>query len=809
MQNHANGLTHATPAPLGSHAPMSSLRSPEFFPELPGRELTLKDLWGVLMRRKGIILAVTLAIFALAALYCATTQRLYKATATIQVQKDSADALSLDQMMGPTETAGDAVESSIALQTEALILQSDSLALSVIQTLNLEHTPDFHGGFSLLGWLMKPFMPAGIVDAANVPLDQAPGRRTHVIKTFEGHLKVKPLAGTRLISIEYLSTSPRTAAAVVNLLVKDLQDYNFSTKHDATQQASIWLGTQLSDLRQRSEDLQAKVVALQRNSGIFTMGQTDSQGREQTYTPTLDRLQQATSQLGQAESARIMKGALYNVVKDGNPELISSLAGNSTLSGSSSGLSNSLTLLQNLRANQATKQAEVDQLSSKFGPAYPELIEAQASLDTTRKAIAEESARIAARVKNDYLVSQQVETNDQAVFEQLRSQAQSLNSKAVEYEIAQQEATQSSNLYQNLLQRMKEADLVAGLHSSNITLVDPGRVPARPARPNIPITMAGALAAGFILGICAALLREATDERIQNLDEFQNSGPEMPLAFLPYHASSTRKRLAASRSAAPSIYLPEPLAGTPSTASLPEPLPSAMIAASAPRAAYTEALRSLRTTLMQRGYRDGHPPQVMVITSSVPGEGKSMLSINLAIVYAQRGKRVLLVDGDLRTPVLHQRLALSNERGLGDLLTQRENEAGLKPQKLMLDARMSLDVIAAGSPTSYPTELLASEEMEALLKTWRASYDYIFVDGAPLLPVTDSAVLSRYADFTLVVARHNVTDRRLLERTCHILRSQGIRNSGVVLNGVRMSGAAQYRYYGLDPKSYYERELHA
>jgi succinoglycan biosynthesis transport protein ExoP len=274
--------------------------------------------------------------------------------------------------------------------------------------------------------------------------------------------------------------------------------------------------------------------------------------------------------------------------------------------------------------------------------------------------------------------------------------------------------------------------------------------------------MAGALAAGFILGICAALLREATDERIQNLDEFQNSGPEMPLAFLPYHASSTRKRLAASRSAAPSIYLPEPLAGTPSTASLPEPLPSAMIAASAPRAAYTEALRSLRTTLMQRGYRDGHPPQVMVITSSVPGEGKSMLSINLAIVYAQRGKRVLLVDGDLRTPVLHQRLALSNERGLGDLLTQRENEAGLKPQKLMLDARMSLDVIAAGSPTSYPTELLASEEMEALLKTWRASYDYIFVDGAPLLPVTDSAVLSRYADFTLVVARHNVTDRRLL-----------------------------------------------
>ena len=129
-------------------------------------------------------------------------------------------------------------------------------------------------------------------------------------------------------------------------------------------------------------------------------------------------------------------------------------------------------------------------------------------------------------------------------------------SKAVEYEIAQQEATQSSNLYQNLLQRMKEADLVAGLHSSNITLVDQGRVrrPSLPAQhPRSPSQAASP--PGLILGICAALLREATDERIQNLDEFRNSGPEMPLAFLPYHASGSRKRLAASRAPAPS-HLP-------------------------------------------------------------------------------------------------------------------------------------------------------------------------------------------------------------------------------------------------------------
>ncbi len=798
MQNPPSELTHHAPASAGLPTPWSSRESSELFPEPSRRELTVGDLWGVLMRRKGIIAATTIAIFALAVLYCATTKRLYKATATVQVQKDSADALSLNQMMGPSEAAGDTLESNITLQTEALILQSDSLALDVVKTLDLEHAPDFQGGFSLLGWLMKPFVPAGVADKTNVALEDAPGRRTHVVRTFESHLKVKPMAGTRLITIEYLSTDPRTAAAVVNLLVQDLREYNFSTRHDATQQASAWLASQLSDLRKRSEDLQAKVVDLQRGSGVFTMGQTDAQGREQTYTPTLDRLQQATSQLGQAESARIMKGALYEVVKDGNPELISSLAGNSTLSAGSAGLSSSLTLLQNLRTQEAQTQAELNELSSKFGPAYPKLIDVQASLDTTRKAIADETTRIAARVKNDYLVSQQVESNDQAVFQQLKSQAQTLNNKAVEYEIAQQEAAQSSSLYQNLLQRMKEADLVAGMHSSNITLVDPGRVPPRPAKPNIPIVLAAGLAAGLVLGVCAALLREATDERIANLEAF-HAGPQMPLALLPYHAAASQRRLAAPKPATPSIHLPEPR----------KDMPLAMVAAVAPRAAYTEALRSLRTTLMQRGYRDGHPPQLIVITSSVPGEGKSMLSINLAIVYAQRGKRVLLVDGDLRTPVLRQRLALASREGLGDLLMAREERHDFKPQTLMLDAKLSLDVVTAGAPTSYPTELLASEEMEALLLKWRASYDYIFVDGAPLLPVTDSAVLGRYADFTLIVARHNVTDRRLLERTCHILRSQGIRNSGVVLNGVRVSGAAQYKYYGLDMKAYSEREMHA
>ena len=238
---------------------------------------------------------------------------------------------------------------------------------------------------------------------------------------------------------------------MVNQLVEDLIDYNFQTRHNATREASVWLGNQLNDLRKQSEDLQAKVVDLQRDSGVFSFGQTDTQGHEQVFTPALDRLQQATTQLEQAQSARIMKGALYQVVKDGDPELISGLAGNGMLSGASAGVTGSLTLLQNLRSEEAQTQAKLNELSAKFGPGYPKLAELQSSLDSTQKSIRAEAARVAARVQNDYTVAQQIEDKDRAVFLEEKSQAEGQNDKAVQYQIARQEATQSRNLYENLV----------------------------------------------------------------------------------------------------------------------------------------------------------------------------------------------------------------------------------------------------------------------------------------------------------------------------------------------------------------------
>jgi len=748
------------PSPLAQSMPRALANAPL------QKELTISDLWGVCSRQRAVILATVGLCLLSAIAYCATTTRLYKATSQVQVQKDSADGLGLANSNVASDT--DALDANITLQTQAQVLQSDSLALQVIKQLNLEQNSDFKPKWSPIGFALGLIAPSGVKDPSNAALDDSPGRRTRLVKMFTSRLQVKPVSGTRLIEVSYLNPDPKVAAQVVNSLVQGLIEYNFETRHNATQAVSGWLSTQLGDLRKQSEELQAKVVELQRESGVYTLGQTDNQGREQVYTPVLDRLQQSTSQLAQAQSARIMKGALYEAVKSGDAELISGLSG-ASMAAASPGVANSLTLIQNLRQQEAAAQAQVDTLSAKFGPGYPKLAEASANLAGIQKSIKDESSRIANRAKNDFKIAESVENNARAEFNDQKSQANSLNSKAIEYEMARQEAQQSRTLYQNLLGRLKEADVLAGLRSSNITMVDPARPSSRPAKPNVLLLLAASLCGGLFLGVCGALVRDSTDTKIQDLPALEAFVGEAPYAVLP----RDKEQGLMKESMAPGIV---------STT------------------AYTEAVRSLRTSIMRESI--SRPPQIILVTSSVPGEGKSKLSSNLAVLLAQQNKRVLLVDGDLRTPTLHMRFNLPTSAGLTSILGSEADHIGTARLPTASVMR-GLDVMTAGPMSRYPSELLASERMSRLVAQWRHDYDFVVVDGAPVLPVTDSVILSTYADLALVVARHRVTEKQSLERTYSILQSQGTRKIALVLNCVEPSSRTYFDYYGYNNCKYY------
>lgn len=731
----------------------------------PNKELTLRDLLMIYQRRRKIVLATAVSLFLLAVVYCAVCTRRYEASGIVQMQKESADAMGLDSLMSSAAGgASDALDANIDLQTQANILQSDTLAIRTIEALHMEDTYDFRPHFSLLDSVLRLFTGARDADPPGATLENSPIRRQRALKVFAKNLEVKPVSGTRLIEIHYTDPDPKLAAVVVNTLTKGLSEYSFQTRFDATNSASKWLGDQMGDLRKTSEDLQAKVVNLQRESGVYSLGTTDTQGREQAYSGVLDRLQQSTLALTAAEQNRILKGAIAHAAETGDAEMLSGLAGNGA--GGAQAANSSLSLLQGLRQQEATEQASLQEAQAKFGPSYPKLAEMRGNIAGLEHSIQQEIVRIRERAKSDYAVASQTEESTRAQFNEAKNQADVLNNKAIDYAIAREEAEQSRSLYEDLLKRLNEAGVLEGLQSSNITVVDPGRVPAKPVKPNVPLYLLIALSGGLFLGICGALLADALDNKINTVSDLETEIGESVLGLLPDVAETAGRALILDD----------------------------------PQSPYVEALRAMRTGILLS--QSDAPPKVILVTSSLASEGKSTTSINLAISLAQTDKKTLIVDADLRRGTLRRALRLHHSTGFSDLLAGRCDS----PQIHTVEGVPNLYVVVAGSKTPNPSELLGSAALRNWIERWRSDYDFVVLDSAPVLPVTDTVNLNTLVDVTIVLARSGLTEKPQIARSYNLLRRGGKHFVGLVLNGLAIRDESYYGYYGYHDKTYVYKE---
>ncbi len=741
-------------------------------------EMSLGALATALKRRGAIFLYVLIGFVAIVTLYCLVATRRYQATGQIQIQKDSAGAFGLESsVMGDAaDSASDALDYNITLQTEANILNSDSLALRVIQDLHLETTKDFYlpskagNGSTIPSWLFFWKKP---VEPLSVPLEHAPNRRYVVLKIFASHLKVEPVTGTRLIDVSYASPDPQLAADVVNHLIGALMDYTFQARFTATAQASSWLTAQLDDLRKQTEGLQAKAITLQRDTGMF--------GDDESHNVVLTRLESLNEALAAAESNRLMKEAVYRVANSGDPELISGLSGNSGI-GAVASMANSLGLIQSLRAQEATAKAELDENRIRYGAEYPRVAELQAQLNGIEKSIQDEVHRIGERARTDYEIAARAETSARGAFEQQKKVVNDLNDKAIAYGLAKQEADGSREVYEGLLAKLKQAGVLEGLRSTNITVVNPARVPPpnRPKSPNVLLYYAMAIAAGVVVGAGAALVRDLTDTRVRSLEELEQLTGAPLLGLIP----EIERRKGSSRNQRAREFIP---ANFPNTG---HKLRIATL--SYLDSPFAESLRSLRTSLMLS--RSSNAPQVLLVTSSNAGEGKSTVSLNLATVLAQQGVRVLLVDADLRRPVLHERMSIDVQEGLSAALS---NDA-IDPEPSSVEHIPNLYVLCGGPVPPFPAELLGSHRMRTLLMRWRSEYDFVVMDGPPALPVTDAIVLEQLCDAVLLVARHGMTQKKVIHRSYRTLTRQLPKHVvlGTVLNAVPSRSSDFYEYYG-------------
>jgi capsular exopolysaccharide synthesis family protein len=657
----------------------------------------------------------------------------------------------------------------MTLETDARILQSSTLALMVVKDLKLETTEDYHPAHKrrllqiparLLFW-GKP------VEPLSVPLDEAPNRRYAVLKIFSNHLKVEPLAGTRLINVSYSSPDPSLASAVVNRLIGALQEYTFESRFQATAQASTWLAGQLTGLKKQTEELQQTADKLEQGTGIY--------GEDASHNLVLTRLDGLNGALSAAESNRILKQAVYEVAKSGNPELISGLAGNAS-AGVAPGMTNSLALLQTLRSEESRVHAEIDEDSARYGSSYPKIAELHAELTAIEKSVQEEIGRIGERARTDYEVAQRAEDAARDSFEKQKQIANDTNDRAVAYQLAKQDADGSRDLYQGLLAKLKEAGVLEGLRSTNLTIVNAGMVPPtnRPHTPNVPLCLAAGLAGGLFLGCCGALLREATDHRVRSVDDLERALGISVLGMVPEVGKARRFRRRRRSSKAGVSFIEDEA---------------------------NELRRSFPLPVR------GASSQAVLVTSAVSGDGKSHLAASLAASLAHSGARVLLVDADLLCPSLHKLFGAKAANGLAEaLMTGRAAETHAYPQVPGLSLVWAGDAHVGGRGWDA-AGLLASARMDGLVNEWRAQYDFLLLDSAPVLPVPDAASLARFCDRTLLVVRYESTTMQAAQRSYRMIQRHLAERAelDVVMNGIPENSPDYFAYYGYKESDYKRR----
>jgi capsular exopolysaccharide synthesis family protein len=653
------------------------------------------------------------------------------------------------------------------LDTEVRILKSDLLALQVIRQLNLDKEPEF-------GTKSKPASSSLELTTDAMQPDSA--RTSAVLAGFKSSMQVSLVPNTRIIEIRYRSPDKNIAARVVNTLANTYVEQNFKTRFESTMQASDWLSRQLVDLQIKVETSQEKLVKYQKEHEIL--------GIDEKQNITTAKLDELNRELTSAESARMEKESIYHLVQFGDSDSIAAAA---NVDGAARGSSANSALLEKLREQQADLKIQVAQLSTQFGPSYPKLAQLNSQLKEVEAQIQAEMRKVAARLRGDYLAAVQRESMLRSALEQQKQQANKLNESAIEYSLLKRDVDANRTLSEGLLERLKEAGVTAGLRSNNFRIVDVARVPTAPSGPNVLRNLAFALALGFSTGIGLAFLLESMDNTVRTPEQAQTISALPSLGMIPLGSRSTKQMgsreklaLAASKEAVE------------------------LVTKSRPRSQMAESYRALRTSLLLTF--PGGPPKVILITSALPEEGKTTTSVNSAIVLAQKGTRVLLIDADLRRPSIHKTLGMGPKLGLSNVLT---GTATLQQATIPSTILPELFILPAGTPPPNPAELLASTKMKDILEELRKNYDHIVIDSPPTLSVTDAVVMSTGADAVVLVIRSGHTTKPALRRARDILLQVNARVCGVLVNAVDLSSPDYYYHYEYQGKyghGYYQED---
>ena len=760
-------------------------------------EVHLLDYWRAIRKRLWLVLGVVALITMLAVVYVARKPDFYEAQARVQVDlEDTALVNNPRPLYGPSDDP-------IYFNTQLQILVSPGLMRRVVRTLDLEHNPDFFKGSPeqrTSTWqTIRRMVGLGskAPDTAAKPQEQLPlttsvasataredlneaKRLEPYVNTILGGLKVEPVKETRgyyketrLIDIRFTHLYPDVAQKVVNAIADTYVFSNLEKRTEANSTTGDFLQKRIAELQQQIRTAEERLVNYAKNNQIISL--------DPNQNTVVDRLSGLNRQLLEAENDRKTAEAAFNAAKA--PNAASALADDGTKQ--TSEIEAKIIELRQKRAlllvdatEEAPEVKEVDQQVTE--------LEKQLKDFRSRK-----SNTLLTNLNTRYQQTLEREQSLRRAFEQQRAQTLSQNEAAINYRIIQQEIETNKSLLNGLLQGAKENDVVMAGKPNNISIVDYALTPDSPVGPNRARTIIAAFFLSIGLGVGVALFFEYLDDTVHSTEEV-----ERVLHLAGARCYSVSRQCGASSQTFRHY-------GTAKAKWQWHNGNSELLMNVDGRSPLAEAYRHLRTSVLLS--TAGRAPKSLLVTSSLPGEGKTTTAVNTAISLAQTGASVVIIDADMRRPRLQTIFSLDRQEGLSSILSSDVSE-GEMLEMVRHDEASGLNVLTSGPIPPNPAELLGSDQMRRLVATLQGNYTHVVVDSPPISSFTDGVLISTMVDGVLLVVHGGKSSRHIVRRSKQLLSDVGAKIFGVVLNNVNLQSHDYYYYQSYYGQKYYEKE---
>jgi succinoglycan biosynthesis transport protein ExoP len=732
----------------------------------PAPSVNLLSYWIILRKRRWTVLALLAVIFAVDVIATLKEKPLYEAKALIEIERENPNIPTAEDLFEIDNV------SNTFLETQYKVLESESVLRRVVRELHLDELPEFNPPRH---WWSLPSLKAAAVTSTGDSTAPRPDTEAvhNALKTLGDRLSVDPIKQSRLVEVSFQSQDPVLAARIVNGIASNYVDQNLELRWDAAQKASEWLSQQLVGVKGKLEKSEDEMQAYARNNGLLFL-----ESEKGTTENIVDaRLRQLQEELTKAQADRYQKESLFRLIEAGDYGALPTVFENHEL--------------QELTLRLSDLDTQRAQLATMFAPDYPKLKQVQSEIDEAQGTLDAERNRAATRIRNDYFAAVRREGLLKDAFGNAQRDANGIAERSVQYKILKREVDTNHELYDGLLQRLKQAGISAGLKESNVRIVDAAVPSTKPAKPRVALNLSLGLVMGFGIGIGAAFLQEHFDNSLKTTEEVERILQLPALAMIPSVESLNGRGNHAGQTSGDShplhLKAGHLVAGGNGSSGL-NPHWYLLDELSAKYSELTEAFRSLRTSVLLSAA--DCPPRSLLVSSAQPGEGKTTVSTNLAISLAQLGQRVLLIDGDLRRPSVHRAFGIRDSLGVVSYLTgQQDWRAAV--EKISVPG---LDVLVSGPIPPNPAELLSSDRMKKLLAEALEEYKFVVVDSPPLLNVADSRILATLVEGVVLVIKGGETPRELARRAQAHASDVGARVIGVVLNNVDLR-REEYSYY--------------